>query len=230
MKKYLYGKRKFLGDIISGKSGLRFSDIIHYSVMKNKLMRDDERAKVFEIPKEYFRLYVNDKEINPADMVGGTVLSMPVDRCYCVCLSSKPNDQVLFERFNADVCLEIDLESLLHFLSIAVQKFEGMAVIHKNVNYYPAIMADAFPDLDSILFYKRDIYSVESEYRIAITVPRHRTHFKGEGNDRIKMFSDDVNDIRHLFINGNTPEINKSYLTGVFYFPEDTKPPTSSEI
>jgi len=228
VKKYLYGKKRFLKDLISGKSGLRFSDIIHYSIMENELMRDDERTKVFELSKESFKLYVNDRQINPMDMVGGPSLTMPVDRCYCVCLSSKSNDPVLFERFQADVCLEIDLENLLQFLSVAVEKFEGMAVVHRDVNYYPSIMSDAFPDLDSILFYKRDVYSVESEYRIAITVPPHRTHFKGEGNDRIKMFSDDVDDVRHLFINGNTPEINQSFVTGVFYFPEDTKPPASS--
>lgn len=218
MKKYLYGKKNVLKDVISGKSGLRYSDIIHYSNMENELMRDDERVKSFEFSKDSYQLFVNDWKINPLHMVGGPVMNIPVNRCYCVCLSNKKNDPDLFVRFKADVCLELDLESLLNFLSIAVQKFEGMAIVHKAVNYYPPIMLSAFPDLDSVLFYKRDFYSVESEYRIAITVPPNRTHFKGEGGERIRMFSDDKDDVRHLTISG-TPEINKSCISGVYYLP-----------
>lgn len=59
MRKYLYGKNKFLSGLVSGKKGLRFSDIAHYSVMENEKMRDDELAKEFHYDKYEVRITID---------------------------------------------------------------------------------------------------------------------------------------------------------------------------
>lgn len=217
MDLYLYGKKRFLGELISGSKGIRLSDIVYYSKMENELMRDDELRKEFVIDKNKYRLEINGMAIHSDEIVGHPSIAFGPNRCFCVCFSTKKNDSELFKRFKADVCIEISLESLLEVLRPAVTKFEGMEVLHGVVNYYPEIMEGPLPSLDSVLFYKRDIYSVESEYRVALTVPSHRKKFTNSEGAVIDIFSDDPNDIHHLFINGTSPQINRHYVKDVFY-------------
>ncbi|AZL74557.1 hypothetical protein [Pseudomonas oryziphila] len=217
MKLYLYGKRIFLSDLIESKKGIRFSDIAHYSIMENSLMRDNELEKKFVFDKDRVKIEVNGILISPLSMVGHPSVLMQPDRCFCVCFSTKKNDVELFERFEADVCVEIDLERLLEVLNPAVSRFAGMEVIHGPVVYYPELMADPLPDLRAALFYKRDAYKVESEYRVALTIPRHQKRFKSVEGVQVEIFSDNPNDLRHLFVNGTTPEINSHYVLGAHY-------------
>lgn len=217
MYKYLYGQRKYLQDLIEGKQGLRFSDIAHYSIMENEKMRDNELAKEFILDKEKVLFNVNGFALNPQDMTANPMMTLYPQRCFCVCFSGKKDDPELFERFKADVCIEIDIKNLVEFLEIAVSVFEGMAVVHSEVNYYPAVMADTAPDMLSALFYKRDIYAVENEYRIALTIPPHRKSFKGPNDESIAIFSDDPKDLRHIFVSGTDPSINLSYISSVGY-------------
>lgn len=217
MNIYLYGKKRFLGDLIEGDQGIRLSDIAYYSIMENEEMRDNELQKEFVLDKEGFVLEVNGHKINSNDMTQNPTFTVAPPRCFCVCFSVKKNSPELFERFKADVCIEVSLEALLDVLRASAERFEGMDVIHGPVCYYPPIMSDAFPDIDSVLFSKRDIYSVEAEYRVAVTVPPHRKNFRSVDGETIRIFSDDPKDIRHLFVNGVTPEINKNYVLSVFY-------------
>lgn len=127
----------------------------------------------------------------------------------------KKDDAELFKRFEADVCIEIDVQNLVELLKVAVSRFEGMSVVHRDVSYYPAVMAAPAPDITSALFYKRDIYEVENEYRIALTIPAHRKNFKGPEGKSVPIFSDDPKDIRHMFVNGTDSSINLSYILSV---------------
>lgn len=218
MNLYLYGKKKFLSDLIESKKGIRFSDIIHYSVMENKLMRDNELEKKFVLDKGKIKIEINGYHLNPLSMADHPSVLMRPDRCFCVCFSTKRNDVDLFSRFKADVCIEIDLDKLLEVLHHAVSGFVGMDVLHGPVIYYPELMLDPLPDLQNSLFYKRDVYSVESEYRVALTIPRNKKRFKSPDGFEIDIFSDDPDDLHHIFINGNSPEINKHYVSGVYIF------------
>lgn len=217
MDLYLYGKKRFLGELISGSKGIRLSDIAHYSVMENELMRDNELRKKFVLNKNKYKLEINGMVIGPGEMADHPTLEFGPDRCFCVCFSTKQNDPDLFKRFEADVCIEINLEKLLEVLQPAATKFEGMKVVHGKVIYYPDVMSDPIPTLESVLFYKRDVYSVESEYRVALTIPPHRKKFSSVEGVVIDIFSDDPKDLHHLFINGTSPEINKHYVTRVFH-------------
>lgn len=217
MQKYLYGKKKYLKDWIGGKQGIRLSDIAYYSIMDNKQMQDNELAKEFVYDKNKITFSVNGVSLSPHDMAENPVMTVLPERCFCVCLSNKKNDAVLFERFKADVCLEIDVSNLTQLLVVAVSHLEGVNVVQGNVNYYPAIMSSPAPDINSVLFYKRDVYQVEDEYRVAIKIPAHRKFFMDTDGNKIAIFSDDPNDIRHMFVNGLDHEINTSYITSVYY-------------
>lgn len=217
MFKYLYGKKKYLDDFIQGRQGLRYSDIAYYSIMENEQMRDDELAKKFVYDKNNIVIQINDFKLNSKSITDNPIVTLSPQRCFCVCFSGKKNDPELYERFKADVCLEIDIPKLVELLSVAASKFPGMAVVHRDVTYYPSIMSDPVPDLVSALFYKRDIYSIEDEYRVALTVPQHRTAFQSDQGVMVEMFSDDPDDLRHLFISGIETAMNSYYLESVSY-------------
>lgn len=219
MFKYLYGKKEYLDDFIQGRQGLRYSDIAYYSVMGNEQMRDDELAKRFVFDKNNVVIQINDFKLDPNNMAANPFVTLSPQRCFCACFSGKKNDPKLYERFKADVCLEIDIAKLVELLTVAASKFSGMAVVHRDVTYYPSVMSEPVPDLESALFYKRDIYSIEDEYRVALTVPQHRKAFLSDEGVRVEMFSDDPADLRHLFINGNEPDMNSYYLESVSYRP-----------
>lgn len=217
MLKYLYGKRQFLDSLAKGEAGIRLSDIAHYSIMENELMRDNELEKVFALDKDKVQFLVNGQALDPRDMTGHPVMRVTPYRCFCLCLSGRKNDAVLFERFKADICIEIDVDELVNLLTVAVSRLEGAAVVHREVSYYPAIMSSPPPDLESSLFYKRDVYEVENEYRIAITIPPHRHSFQTTDGKSFRIFSDDPKDVRHIFVKGTDPSINLNYITDVFY-------------
>lgn len=215
MRKFLYGKKLYLKDWINGKQGIRLSDIAYYSIMENEQMRDNELAKEFVYDKDQLIFSFNGVPLNPMEMAANPVMTLFPERCFCVCLSGKKNDPVLFERFKADVCIEVDVLNLVELLRSAVSHLEDVTIVHREVNYYPPVMASPAPDLLSVLFFKRDLYAVEGEYRIALTIPAHRKFFKDSNGENIAIFSDDPHDIRHMFVNGSKPEINTSYIVSV---------------
>lgn len=90
-------------------------------------MRDDELNKKFELNPISSTIKINNHVINPADLDGNISLSLPVSNCYCLCLSNRKNDVELFEKFKADVCLEIDVIELVSFLKAALKNFPGIA-------------------------------------------------------------------------------------------------------
>ncbi|WP_368759655.1 hypothetical protein [Pseudomonas aeruginosa] len=217
MFKYLYGKKQFLAGLIEGSTGIRLSDLAYYSIMENDLMRDNELEKPFVLDRDGVSIEINGMKINPLDMASNPVFTVMTPRCFCVCFSGKKNDQELFERFNADVCIEVNVPQLIKVLEALSERFEGMTVVSGEVYYYPEIMRSPFPGFEESLFYKRDVYAVEDEYRVALTIPRHRTHFKSVEGDKVSIFSDDPNDVRHMFVNGKKPEVNMSYINSVTY-------------
>lgn len=203
--------------LVKGKAGIRLSDIAYYSIMENELMRDNELEKIFALDKDKVQFLVNGEALDPRDMTEHPVMTITPHRCFCLCLSGRKNDPVLFERFKADVCIEVDVDELVNLLTVAVSRLEGAAVIHREVSYYPLIMSSPPPDLENSLFYKRDVYEVENEYRIAITIPPHRHSFQTTTGESFRIFSDDPNDMRHIFVEGTDKSINLNYITGVFY-------------
>nr|WP_236165553.1 hypothetical protein [Pseudomonas fulva] len=192
MKKYLYGRLEHLGIFLDGGAnvpedrGIRFCDIIHYKTMENETVRDDESHRVFSLDKERFSFEVNGRVLDSQDMSDHPEVILAVPRCYCLCLSNKKDDAVMFERFKADVCIEVDVDFLVAFLVQVVAKRIPIRVLHGEIHYYPKVMATAPPIEETLIFYKdEELYSVEAEYRIALIVPE--TVYFIAGEDRIDV-------------------------------------------
>ncbi|WP_455807743.1 hypothetical protein [Pseudomonas koreensis] len=219
MYKYICGKKKYLKDFLKGRQGLRFSDIAYYSIMENKKMRDDELAKNFVYDKSSVVFTLNGVEIGPESMATNPLLTVMPDRCFCLCLSGKKDDPELFSRFKADICLEIDVEKLVEFLNLVLSasKFADMRVLHREVTYYPSIMSEPTPDIISALFYKRDKYMIEDEYRVAIIIPPDRKFFKTSKGENVLIFSDNPKELGHLSVNGPDYQTNRYSLVSVGY-------------
>jgi hypothetical protein len=216
--KYLYGRYEILGKFLNGakdlpeNAGIRFCDIIHYKTMENELVRDDESRRVFNLDKERFTIEVNGQEIRSEDLSDHTGLQLAVPRCYCLCLSSKKDDKVMFDRFKADVCIAVDTEILIEFLTDIVGKRFPLRVLYGDVTYYPKVMTSSPPMEEALIFFKDgEIYSVEAEFRIALLKPEKVYFIAGE--ERIDVLQGD--EPSYIFIGHKDPSfwslIFKSY-------------------
>lgn len=212
--KYLYGKSEYLTPFINGEVSLRFSDLSHYSRLENEIMRDVELLKIFEIDPSDCVITINNYKLN--DFVGNIKLDIPVDNCYCLCLSDKKNDVSLFERFKADTCLEIDIHKLIEvFESLFLKKFIGTTIEHGAVTYYK--VTDIIPEnhLHNLVFYKLDLFEIENEYRVVIRFPKERKKFKTVEGLNIPIFAD--GESMHLTMTTEDKKTNNYYLNNVFY-------------
>ena len=214
MVKYLYGKIEYLSPFINGEVGLRFSDLSHYSRLENDSMRDDELSKRFEIDPRTAKVLINDRAINGDNVVGNIVFSLPADNCYCLCLSNRKNDSELFNKFNADVCLEIEIELLVESIEKALAKFQGTKIEHSLVKYFNRLDPPPTIDRKEIAFYKPEFFSHESEYRIVIRFPEKRRAFKTEEGTTVPIFIN--GESMHLTITHTDPSLNNNYLRGVY--------------
>lgn len=209
--KYLYGKFEHLGKFLDGakdlpeNSGIRFCDIIHYKTMENEVVRDDESRRVFNLDKERFTIEINGRVISSDQMTDHPGLEIAVPRCYCLCLSSKKDDPDMFERFKADVCIEVDTKNLITFLTNVVGKRFPLRVLHGDVTYYPEVMTVAPPAEEALIFYKdRALYSIEAEYRIALVKPE-KVYFISNGNERIDVLQGE--EPSYMYIGHKDPSI-----------------------
>lgn len=216
MKKYIYGKEVYLSNWFNGYAGIRLSDLDSYSLLENELIRDNELVKKFFLDKDSFTLTINGHAINPANVAGHYILEIPVDRCFCVCLSGKCNDPELYARFKADVCVEVSVEQLVRLLEAGIHRLKGATVVHGPVNYYSEPLMSSSPAFANPLFSKSDRYSVEDEYRIAITIPRNKTSVKSESGEVVGLWSDDPKDKRHIFVSHEEHEAALSYISTVY--------------
>ena len=213
--KYLYGKLEYLMPFINGETSLRFSDLSHYSRLENELIRDIELCKNFEINPTECVITINDFQLK--NIVGNIKLEVPVDNCYCLCLSDKKNDASLFKRFNADTCLEIDIYKLIEvFEFFTLKKFPGTIIEHGAVIYYK--VNDRIPEnhLHKLIFYKLDFFEIESEYRVVIRFPKERKKFKTVDGLNIPIFID--GESMHLTITSEDKKANNYYLNNVYSY------------
>ncbi len=179
--KYLYGKKDYLSQIIDGKGIIRFDSIANYSTLENKNMRDDEKNKkiIFDgtNTKKIEIEYSNKKQIYTFNKNDSAELIVnPVD-CLCKCFSNNGYCDDLYNRFKADICLEIDIDLLIESLkAIFISKYPQIKVtcICSNITYYETIseIPNKFDTLNA-LFYKPFKFYPENEYRIVLMFNRN---------------------------------------------------------
>jgi hypothetical protein len=164
--KYLYGLREFLIPVLYGQAELRFCHIDHYATLENELMRDDESKKEFTSPNGSVSIIHKGKRTHPTDFK--TIKITP--ECYCLCLSNTKDSKELFERFSADICLEVDVDKLVKLMTETVNPMIGLStcrLLSSNANYFSG-QSDVSWSQDSAPFYKNKSFDIEDEYRIAI--------------------------------------------------------------
>lgn len=214
-KKYLYGKKKFLESLTKGEGGLRFSDISHYSRLENELMRDKEISKKFFIDRITTRLEINGRLLNPKNMVDNPTISIPVRHCYCLCLSNRKNSKELFDKFDADLCIEIDVDRLLEALKYAFfHILKGMDIQAKDVIYYDPTTSPQTLDRKELVFYKPHFFCHEEEFRIALFYPENKKGFKTENGIVVPFMLEDES--IHITLSHSDSRFITQFILGFF--------------
>lgn len=199
MKRYLYGKKKYLSGVVGNEGIIRFSDIIHYGRNPNEQMRDNEILKHFILDKSSYRFLYNGADLESNSMSSNPMISAFTPRAFCLCLTKKKDDPELYARFDADICIEIDVEKYVDKLSKDFEAWSGAEVFAGDINYYPQIMTSGKPDLLRLLFQKPDRFYIESEYRIAIRIPPDH-NFEMSNGGITRVYSDVESEGQYLFL------------------------------
>lgn len=188
--KFLYCKYENLKTFITSGGRLRFTDIRCYSNLENIKIRDDESIRTIKFNNIGF-LKIGDHIINPKDIKNAS-LGFPTRRAHVLCLSNLGYSTDLYERFNADVCIAIDVDLLIEIVKTGFGENNGsVEVIGKDVNYYKD--GQEIPaDRKELVFWKRwDPYHVESEYRIAIFyLYDDNTIYRSPTGEEIRLFGE----------------------------------------
>lgn len=196
--KYLYGQREFLIPALYGQAELRFCHIDHYASLENELMRDEESKKTFTSPDGTISVTHKGKTTPVTNFK--TIKTPP--ECYCLCMSNTKNSRELFERFNADICLEVDVDRLVELMTETVnsmRELDTCRVLSSDVIYFNG-QSEIPWNLDSAPFYKNKYFNIEDEYRIAlIPVCDHFYTRLGMQIDSMK-FNSDSKSLRGIYL------------------------------
>ena len=215
MNKYLYGKKEYLNPLIEGMVGFRFSDLSHYARMENEAMRDEEMVKAFTIDRFSHELRINDRLLDSSSMVSDPVFSFPAKHCFCLCLSNRKDSEQLYEKFKADVCIEVKADLYIEYLtSLFSQIFKGMRVIAKHITYYGNNYLPNVSDPEDYIFYKPDVFSHEDEFRIALLYPDNKSGLMVKEGDTIPFYKE--NESSHLTLSYPDPEFLKQFIGNIY--------------
>ena len=218
MVKYLYGKKEFLTPLLEGSNGFRYSDLSHYIRMENELMRDDEMSKTFLINKDSSTLKINGRIIDPDAMTNDPKLSIPTRHCFCLCLSNRKHSSELYEKFKADICIEVNVALLEEFLiDLFSKRLKGMKVIGRDITYYSKHELPKTFDPIDLTFHKSSAFKHEAEYRIALFYPPGKSSFQSEDGEIIPLIKDDES--IHLTITYPEKDFIQQFI-GNIYEPE----------
>lgn len=195
--KYLYGKSLHLNSVINGKTGIRLSDLSHYSRLENEKMRDDEMSKLFIPRREEILIEINGIRIPSSDLTSDPIIRVTPRHCYCLCLSGKGNDDGLYTDFQADICIAFDVDKLEERLTIASQMLKGSYVVGDDIIYYNQTSLHGLGQTpEKLVFFKPDFFSHEFEYRITWFYPLDKNGFRAGDKNIPFMFE---NESSHLF-------------------------------
>lgn len=191
MIRYLYGKKEYLLPIEQGIASPRFSDLSHYSRLENELMKDEETRKNFYWRKEEANISINGRTISNDSLTADPHVSIFPRHCFCLCLSSKKDSSELYERFDADYCLAINVNTLMTYLKKTFgNQIKQLVFMKSEITYY-----EKYEDLTSLtsekaVFYKPNIFYPEAEYRIAIFYPIDKPGFNTPTGETIPFQSE----------------------------------------
>ena len=187
--KFLYCKYDNLKKFIHDGAPIRFTDINEIVKLENEKIRDDESKKTFFYKPQDGVLEVDGTKIDFEEFEQ----SFPTRQAHILCLSNDGNRKELFNHFNADTCIEINIDLLMEIVKSRFETIDkNVEVIGKNIEYYRS-GSKIITDGQELVFRKNyERYHMENEYRIAIFYPyNNKTIYKSKNNDDIKVFGED---------------------------------------
>lgn len=198
-KKYLYGKLLNLSNFLRNGNPLWFRDIYSLNMLENKVICDEESIRNFKIDSKHITKITfdgHDFNLAPNSILR---MSQPTRRCYVLCMSKKGNNTELFKRFNADICVEINVELLIQLIKQNTEHF-NLEVIGKDVTYYrPGNLPESIDPMELVFRKEADKYQIEDEYRIAIFWPYdNETKIMTTDGNYINIFAKNPNIDDHI--------------------------------
>jgi hypothetical protein len=211
--KYLYGKKENLGNFIRDGGPLWFRDIYALKMLENEVIRDNECSRNFNIDsKQITSININGQDFQLAKN-SKLKLSQPTRRCHVLCLSNNGNNKILFQRFRADICIELNVELLIQILKESYDK-SNIEVIGKDVEYFSTdCLPESIDPFDLVFKKDADKYHIENEFRIAIFWPYdHKTLMQSESGNSVSVFNLVPNDNDHICLNFKDIDLKKLIL------------------
>lgn len=210
MIKYLYGKSCYLDSFTKTGKGLWFRDLHTMDKLSNENIKDNEKYKSIKVTsKEISTISLAGRDFRIAPNTHFDILITP-KRCHVLCLSDKGNDQELFDLFDADICIAINVSKMIEMIKKA-NRHIGLKVVADNVRYYRDFteLLNCKPEKTAFLK-PAEPYEKESEYRIAIFWPDCESSTINTMKDSyINVFKDEASPDDHITLNFQCPEFNQ---------------------
>jgi hypothetical protein len=189
MYKYLYGTKSGLKKFIDGRQGLRFTDIAHLKNCENKKSRDNEDIRNLNVPLHRVGQLEFGKDekkiIIPRSDIVRLSLGQPTRRCHVRCFSNSGFNPELFDYFEADICLEINVQVIIDMINETFIPKKGGQILAKDVTYTDDFVEEISLDGTNLVFVKPEKFRLEDEFRLALFYPYDdKTHFKPKANPR----------------------------------------------
>ena len=206
--KFLYGKSINFKSFLKTGSPLWFRDLNSLGKLENQQINDDESIRNHEVNFDQLqKITLNERDFKLAKNSTFN-WKLPTRRCHVLCLSNCGNDDRLFQRFNADICIELRTDKIIELIKEG-NRSKNLEVVGRDVEYY---LKDSLPssyDPFELVFkkeYKR--YHIENEYRIAIFWPEDddSTVFTTD-NRRINVFGQQASNGDHIKIKFNHSDL-----------------------
>ena len=169
--KFLYGKKVNFAKFLKHGSPLWFRDLYSLGRIENPIINDDESIRNQVVNSdEVSKITINGCDFKLADK--STIqMKLPTRRCHVLCLSKSGNDKILFDRFKADICIELETDKLIDSIRQG-NKLKNLKIIGREVEYYKKGKFPLSHDPFELVFKKEyEQYHIENEYRIVLFWP-----------------------------------------------------------
>lgn len=125
------------------------------------------------------------------------------------------NDPELFQKFGADMCIEINIEALLETLRwIFSHQLKGATVDAREVVYFDPKLPIPTVDQKDLVFLKQKIFSNEAEFRVAIFYPSNKSGFRSTEKIVIPFQMED--DSLHITFSHSDENLIKRFIVGAY--------------
>ena len=183
--KFLYCKYNDLKNVIHDGAPIRFTDINYYVKLENEKIRDDESKKDYTYTPNSISLNINGSNIDFSNLS----LTVPTRRAHLLCLSNDGYSPELFNHFNADTCIEINVDTLIMRIKDWFKpRCENIMIKYKDVYYYTTDSKMIHDPTESVFMKQYEKYHIENEYRVAIFYPGDdETAVIARGNIHMKL-------------------------------------------